>query len=392
MTTVLFCDICNESVPQSDLDAGRARRLKGRVVCSVCERSMSGAEPSPAGGSEPQAAPIGTSASAASGPAVHAVPPPPTADVHRPRPRRDSGALVGASLALLAVLVAVGVGLRLSWDIEESKEAYDRSLRTAIRDYRAEALSVRETTEALRLENERFLATLRDELDAYARDLAAAQDRWMLENDQVMAELVDFDAELTEIKELVGLIERHDKEMIGLQAKFATLLDDMTKHAARIAALEERPVVTIEPPIGGGAGAPQGGDEREQPAWTKLLAGLDSPNADERWMAVDELGQTGDPAVADELVRMLQDEDTFVRMATARILGDLEAPAGIPALIGALEDDEAAVREAALVALQAICGRTFDFDPHAGPADRAKRVKAWRKWWDKEEDDWLPAE
>ena len=36
-----FCDLCNESVPQSDLDEGRAFLRKGRVVCARCDRSMS---------------------------------------------------------------------------------------------------------------------------------------------------------------------------------------------------------------------------------------------------------------------------------------------------------------------------------------------------------------
>ncbi len=32
-----FCDLCNESVPQSDLDQGRAYVRRGRVICAACE-------------------------------------------------------------------------------------------------------------------------------------------------------------------------------------------------------------------------------------------------------------------------------------------------------------------------------------------------------------------
>src|ERR1700741_3271172 len=35
-----FCSLCNESVPQSDLDLGRAFLRRGRVICAVCERAM----------------------------------------------------------------------------------------------------------------------------------------------------------------------------------------------------------------------------------------------------------------------------------------------------------------------------------------------------------------
>ena len=50
---------------------------------------------------------------------------------------------------------------------------------------------------------------------------------------------------------------------------------------------------------------------------------------------------------------------------------------------------EAVVREAAMVSLHAITGRNFRFDPMAGPADRAKKVKAWRQWWEKAKDEYL---
>jgi len=35
-----FCSLCNESVPQADLDLGRAFVRRGRVICAVCERAM----------------------------------------------------------------------------------------------------------------------------------------------------------------------------------------------------------------------------------------------------------------------------------------------------------------------------------------------------------------
>ena len=40
-----FCDLCNESVPESDLAAGRAQRRKDRVICAACERSMNSNSP-----------------------------------------------------------------------------------------------------------------------------------------------------------------------------------------------------------------------------------------------------------------------------------------------------------------------------------------------------------
>ena len=39
---IQFCDLCNESVPEGDLAAGRAYLRKGRVVCSDCDAAMGG--------------------------------------------------------------------------------------------------------------------------------------------------------------------------------------------------------------------------------------------------------------------------------------------------------------------------------------------------------------
>ena len=87
-----FCDLCNESVPQSDLDQGRARMLKGRVVCASCERAMSLAAPSAAAPSVAEAIPLPLAAPLATSSA-----------------RGSSGAMwmAAASLAVTAIVIYV---------------------------------------------------------------------------------------------------------------------------------------------------------------------------------------------------------------------------------------------------------------------------------------------
>ena len=41
-----------------------------------------------------------------------------------------------------------------------------------------------------------------------------------------------------------------------------------------------------------------------------------------------------------------------------------------------------AVRAAEMVSLRELTDREFRFEPLASEAERAKRVKAWREWWD----------
>ncbi|MEW6071892.1 MAG: hypothetical protein AB1726_04750, partial [Planctomycetota bacterium] len=76
-----FCDLCNESVPQVDLDTGRAVLRNGRVVCSQCEKAMSRdlgpvpAPKAPPAETSPLPAPVAVAAVAAEAPPP--APPPP---------------------------------------------------------------------------------------------------------------------------------------------------------------------------------------------------------------------------------------------------------------------------------------------------------------------------
>ena len=59
---LFFCDICDESIPASDLERGLAFRRAGRIVCAACDRAMSlnvaaeGAGAEPAQKQEPKSA------------------------------------------------------------------------------------------------------------------------------------------------------------------------------------------------------------------------------------------------------------------------------------------------------------------------------------------------
>ncbi len=398
-TNVLFCDLCNESVPQQDIDAKRARLVNGRVVCATCEGLMSAGfapgAPRPAAVSPPtpseQAAYGAKAPGAGPGPAGGAAANALTGQGPGAAPgrRRERQSVSGAALAMIAMLTALGIGWRLDRKFEAGQRGYDQALAKHVLQYQAAARDVRASNAALGDTSDALRASLAADVDELTRELRAETERWQTQSRETLDELRAFERELASFQQLAGLIDRHDKEMVGLQAKFAGLLDDLTRLTSRLGKLEQMPIVTFAEPANGshGANAARGQAAEQRPRWHGLLGGLESPNADERWLAVDELGQAGDPAAAPFLVPMLRDEDTFVRMAAARILGALAAPVGIPALIDALEDSEGAVREAAMVALQSATGRDMRFDPHAASADRAKRVKAWRDWWAKEGED-----
>ena len=77
---------------------------------------------------------------------------------------------------------------------------------------------------------------------------------------------------------------------------------------------------------------------------------------------------------------MLKDGDVFVRMAAARVLGELGSLDAAGGLIEALGDAEPAVREAAVVSLRLLSGKDFQFDHLGSEAERRKVQSAWQKW------------
>src|SRR5882672_5074268 len=91
-----FCDLCNESVPQSDLDIGRAFMRKGRVVCATCDQLMSARE------AEALAARGG------SAPASSAAPTPPApVHTHLPPIVHPAPSTTGAGIALAAAALGI---------------------------------------------------------------------------------------------------------------------------------------------------------------------------------------------------------------------------------------------------------------------------------------------
>jgi hypothetical protein len=387
---IYFCDLCNESVPQGDLDAGKAVLRKGRVVCRTCEAAMSAGDapteaaaraggPSGGGGGASGATrSVGTGGGAA-GTGLHA-----SATTHAAP--SSSGAAVAVALASVALLLAVGAGLFAFTQAERSGELVDRRVADQValmrreRDQLLSGFNTRldERVRALddaRVAAERGVA----ELGARTDELGGRQREALQE---VRLELSAIDGRIDALETIAANVDRHEQALARVSDAIAGLRTDVARASDRLAAV---PTPSAEAPA---AAAPS--REAERPEWWHWVEALASAEAGDRWVAVQSLGDTRDPKVAEHLTPMLQDPDIFVRMATARILGDLDAVVGIPALIDALEDPEASVREAAVVALRAITGQSFRFDPASkDAAERAKRVKAWRDWWNKAADQYL---
>ncbi len=369
---IQFCDLCNESVPQGDLEEGRAHRRGDRLVCANCERAMS-----------PQAedgapVPVGEETTIMETRLAPSLP---------ARRSGGPGALAAVTLASLSLVFTVGALTFLFEEIEGRSRALqgdlsaERAKRVALegRLEREVGGTLRETADGL-AGARRTLTELRSRVDA----MSAGQGEGLV---LLRADIQDLRAELSDLGRLSREIEEQRAELTRMADASADVYDRFLRVERRVRDLEELGATALLAPGPGIGGA--GSAQASEPSWTSLLPELASKSPSDRWKAVQALGETADPAVAEHLVALLKDEDIFVRMATARILGDLEAPVGIEPLIDALEDSEASVREAAVVSLRSITGRSFQFNPGAKESDRAKRIKAWRDWWKRSADDYL---
>jgi len=376
-----FCDLCNESVPQVDLDEGRAVLRHGRVICLACEAAMSTAAP-------PAAEPPGPALEPGpvNSPSPSALAAPPVA-VSAPSSQAAPGqagapvSLVAVGLAFSAVALLVALGCAAFFFLRFDKRQVELESRTSAQRAEQDARVRQQEAQLaeLRSAREEDRAAARAELAALAKTIADQEHARAGASGELSASLARIEGRLDALDALHESSARSDKELAALTQTTASLRADLTQLAERVQASAAAAPAKNPVPAGHAAEKPK---EPAGASWQSWVGDLTSQNSGTRWQAVQSLGATGDPAVVPHLAPMLKDADIFVRMASARLLGDLGAIEAIPALIDALEDEEASVREASLVSLRTLSGQNLPFDPLAKDPDRAKRVKAWRDWWE----------
>jgi len=396
-----FCDICNESVPAIDLDLGSARKISGRVICASCEQAMSheeepgsaaessggsssaakvaeptpsfakpeSAPPSPAPASGPFASPPPSFSGAALGSEL-----PPQVANFSPAPtsgNRGGMFLIGL-IAVASLVVSSIVTIEFGERIQglRSKSRSDRSqLETKLGRTRSDLLaSVADLERTQRASQSAGMDTVR-----------SAQ---RVQANRLNTEVGKIQTKLEELNAITARITALEAQSRGSEAAAARLSSDLSQLNREVNKLVERWMEAIETgDVVASADSEQAEDA--EPEWMEHATRLSSPSAATRWNAVTALGDAKDDAVVPYLVGMLKDPDTFVRIATARILEDLGSFEAVGDLIEALTDAEVVVREVVVTALRKITGENHRFDPAATEAERARRVKAWREWWKK---------
>jgi hypothetical protein len=381
---IFFCDICNESVPQSDLDGGKAVRRGERVVCAACDLAMSNEG---VGGGGEAAASLAATVSAASalsaevseggasavdGDVAQVAPEAPAGRAAR---GGGSGKALGCSVALLFVGVVGSIGLGIVLWLRGVAAQGEALAAQAISEAQDEAMAkrFRDLQTSLSMQGQEKDQFVRNGFESLGGRL-----------DEKTANLGNRMGRSENALEALRLSAGEDRRVLEGSVKEATAASGLAKAGVdamgeELEYLADRVVALEEVLKGGVVGG--GGLGGRQPAWYSQLPGLKDANAGNRWNAVTVLGDTGDARVVPHLLPMLKDEDVFVRMATARVLGDLGVAAAIPGLIDGLGDVQAAVREACVVGLRVLSGKDFRFDPLGKDADRRKAQGNWREWW-----------
>jgi hypothetical protein len=392
---IYFCDICNESVPDSDLQAGLAYRRKDRVICLSCDTAMGGHTDE--GGEVPLAAsvpgfaggPFSVEAPPLASGTMPISPSTPLAPPAVANPVAPGGAGAGGVFVGMLALVFAALGLWALLDRVEALGAEQRDGRRALEADQREARRVHDTFVAgmgeriLRAQQEVHdkEITLRVPLEGDIQSLTANL-ALSVEREAVAA---------GDVRALRGKLESQQaaggKRLQGFQDTLIEVEKNLSFYKNRVIELEEnlRVLSAGGLAVGPGATTPSGATK----TWTTYLPDLQHANGGLRLEAVYALGEVGDSDVVPYLTPMLQDEDLFVRMATARMLDELGVKSAVPALIEALDDVQGAVREAAVVALRRITDENQGFNPVGSDVDRAKKLKAWRDWWKRKGDDFL---
>ena len=346
---ILFCDRCRESIPDADLDAGRAVRVGGKAYHVSC--AFSRAMPGP-----------------------------------------------GRTLAFLVAVLALGVATYAAVRASRSEPAA-RPAETADAARRAFA------TDLATLESkiETALGRQRTELEASvdaavgrAREGIEAAEKTEIEKSAALLDgkvsgWADANVkrlEVTEAKvtELATWVKEVRDSRTRLQAAAKEPSGDAVPGGAAVAEAPTPPAGPVSP----ASPVPPPEDpevrRRHDAEVAKWIEMLKDSNASISYSATFKLKELKDAKAVPALVEALKtNKDFWTRQGAASALGAIRSPDSVASLVDGLDDKEQIVFLAASDALIKITGRDFRFVPDPSPKERKTYRADWTKWWKENE-------
>ncbi|MCC6671540.1 MAG: HEAT repeat domain-containing protein [Planctomycetes bacterium] len=329
-----FCDLCNASVAQRDLDTGRARRVSGKVLGACCLD--------------------------------------PLREEFRDKGRGGFG-LLGAGLALVAL---AGATLFLDWRGAEEAEATRLGV--------ANVAGATAAMEARLREFEGRLAPLasREEVAGVATRMAGLEklradgdQRVRLVEQSSRAQAQDLLKALQDLAEgqlLSNQQQARIREQVGQLASDVAAI----RAAPRAPAAPEESALRERPPALPAEAAPPG----LPPELAHQVTRLKDADPNVRYEAVDALVKSKNQLAREALLGMVKDSDPFVRRRTLEGLPAFRHASSVDALVTALADPEALVRDMAYASLKTLTGASLPFDANGSREERAAQQRRWREW------------
>ena len=350
---VLFCDLCNTSVPLSDVQSGAAVQHAGKTIGSCCLSLLR--------------APAVNGGDAATAPAAS------------PRPGSEGRVLSLGVVLLGAIAVSV---LFLDFRLGEAEDRSALRLTRLGETLKAQADVVQDTSVKL----DTFAA--RADLDRIEGALTAMQGASEQEAARSRELGVGLEAANASLRTLQTAVQRMEAAKTDYGPSFDDLRRQLQELSAAMSDLLAKPRSSFESATGGGEGmdAPKASVAEA----TGLPAALAHQvrrlaDADEgtRFEAVDELLRSKDARVLPNLLPMAKDPDAFVRRLVVEGLRDFASKESVDALLVALADPEQIVRSSAWLSLKALTKQDLPFDAAQGREARQKAQAKWQEWWDK---------
>src|SRR5262245_13944 len=356
---VLFCDLCNTSVPLADLERGVAIKHQGKTIGACCLPALRAPAAASAG--------TGTVGAVAAGDAGAAGPK--NAAEHR---------LLPLGIALLAAIAAAT--LFLEYRISQAETRWLRGSEELANSLKSQADVVQSVAVAI------DGVVRRPDLDRIQERLGALDIAQQRGADQLQNLARDHTRSSESTQTALQALQEAERKRPDVAAMLSDLRTQVQQQAATLAELaaqpRSHPADAMQPRQPEPAPSPPGLSAE----LAHHVAKLKDDDAATRFEAVDELLRSHEPLVLEHLLPMTKDVDTFVRRLTVEGLKDFHKPAVVDALIVALADPEEIVRDTAWRSLKDLTGQKLPFEAAASREARARAQQKWQEWWDKNRD------
>jgi hypothetical protein len=334
---IYFCDGCNESIPLSDIQAGQATTIKGKLFCRTCIPPGAGSGPSPAA----------------------------------PAARRGTHPLL---VVLLLGLIGYTIwrdlpGLRsvVSGQPGVSGEPARSAESPALQKLAAELSKLRSDLDEID-RRQTFQRSDVEALRATAADLGRGLDQLREASDGLQRSQA-------ETGEFIQKLHIQESTTQSLQARIDTLADMVAATKNRVSAAEAAATAAAAEPVAADPAELTATAERDE-----IRRQLKDADAGQRFDAVDRIGKGRMKDLAPDLIPMLKDEDLFVRSLAMQVIGDFGEIDAVPALLEVLDDPSATIRKYAAEALVRLTGFDPQYDPTGTKGERDKAVRRWKDW------------